>query len=246
MISTVLEKEKKRFKKMTEHQFTEIAQTALQKMMQRTDAQNPDSVSGLFICITVSLKLGFCTGSLSQRQKQFINDVMSGFLTPKGFDALFGDVCAPIEEVDYYNIGCYNRTGDLILGREMLYMLFSAAYVDGELSDDVTQKIDPIFKELFRYYSDRDAFGSIPAVTNCVTGLEARILEEMFKHKNMMSFSEIKLAFPRETAQEIQTALNNLCGREMQKPRTQTMRYLSQHLVAYQRSGILFCKLSAS
>ena len=72
MISTVLEKEKKRFKKMTEHQFTEIAQTALQKMMQRTDAQNPDSVSGLFICITASLKLGFCTGSLSQRQKQFM------------------------------------------------------------------------------------------------------------------------------------------------------------------------------
>ncbi|MBR0537411.1 MAG: hypothetical protein IJK40_04620 [Clostridia bacterium] len=214
MLSSVLEKEKKRFKSMTESQLTKTAQTALQWMMRQTDPADSDSVSGLFICITVSIKLGFCTVSLSQKQKQFINDVMAQFLTPEGRSAMLSEVSTEIEKTDYYNIGCYIRTGDLHLGREMLAMLFSAAYIDGELSDDVAEKIDPVFKELFRYYSDRDAFSRIPAVTNCVTGLEAQILNVMFKNKNMMSFSEIKLAFPHETAEDVQTALKNLCARD--------------------------------
>ena len=213
MIGKKFRMEIKRFEEMSDEQLFEAAKTALLDFDNSVREESEGGVALFYRCVAASLKLGFGTGSPSEKQMRFAKDLYAEISAAKKQPERYNDLLCPVCEEDYKTAAVYNRLGILPIGRDMLYLLLCAAHVDGNLSDASAAKLDPVFKELFRYYSEDTALDNIPAYTNNVYGLDAQIMDLLFKKGEWMSFGEIKLSFPNESIEEVQDALNWLCSR---------------------------------
>ena len=162
------------------------------------------------------LKLGFCSQELSVKQKVFLQELFQNIEGAK--EAATAVAVEPICETDYKVI----QLGEMI-GREvyeaMFDMVMCAAYADKGLDAEVEAKIDPLFGKLFLILFVESGLESVPAPKQKVTGLEARILDRMFKMRDdgetLPTFKTIRTAFPEESETSVQNALNSLCEKDL-------------------------------
>ncbi len=207
MLSKAFTAERKRFETMDDARLFKVARAALLDFDRGTNKANDDAVGLFYKCVAASLKLGFGRDELSDKQTRFAKDLYALIGESDGRPDRSGDVFLPAVEDDRRTIGLYNRFGVLPVGRDMLYLLLCAANIDGFLSDELAVELSPVFKELFRHYSEKTGLDELPVSTNNVCGLDALIVDLFFKKGEWMSFAEIKLSFPDEPIEEVRNAL---------------------------------------
>ncbi|MCR4682332.1 MAG: hypothetical protein K5647_03255, partial [Clostridiales bacterium] len=224
MASNVLEWQKSIFAAMSLDELFKTGAQATENLMLSLgtlglENDNVDSAVGIFVEMFVScVKLGFNTDSLSQLQTQFINKVLPEQLKSAAIDWGSGVVLSITQEdydaVNLYNVLLQNQVGDpRTIGTSALKLLLSAAYIDGELDDDIAEKIDSIFGMVLTGLFFESGYESVPVPKKKLTGLEAKVFDYMSRQKDFQIIREreFSTAIPGASASEVKSAINSLC-----------------------------------
>ena len=189
-----------------------ITQMALESSYDLIMALEDAGDNTRFAACLVAAKLGVAgDGTISDEEKELIEEVFGRFVKSpiSQVIALIGE---EIEEKDYEVVQMFTKLGNDV-AMPLLHLILSFAYIDGEIEDDVAQRLDGIFgmNLLVGFFQSDEE--EVPAPKIRLRGLEAEIVAWMREEDRMIPFDEICEHFSDRSEKEVQNALDSLVNK---------------------------------
>ena len=96
-----------------------------------------------------------------------------------------------------------------------LYYILSFAYIDGEIEDDVAEKLDNMFGMCLLEEFIQNSEEAVPAPQIGLTKFEADIVKWFQSDAQLGTLDEAVAYFPEKTQKEIQEVLDSLIDKEI-------------------------------
>lgn len=187
----------------------EIVATALSSLGELFEAidQMEDQVK--FGIMVIGAKLGVAgDGVLNSQEKELIDEVF-GRIWNGSMEEIYDMVGADIQESDYDLVQNITQLGNPV-AMPFLYYTLSFAYIDGEIEDDVAERLDGLFGMNLLVDFMQSGEEEVPAPKIRLTGLEAEIVSWFQEDDTLHPLKDIQAHFSSKSKAEVQKALDSL------------------------------------
>lgn len=187
-----------------------ITATALSSLGELFDAMGDNfEDNAKFGTMVIGAKLGVAgDGVINAQEKALINEVF-GKVWNGSMDDIYDMVGADIEESDYNMVQMLTQLGNTV-AMPFLYYVLSFAYIDGEIEDDVAERLDGLFGMNLLADFIQSGQEEVPAPKIRLTGLEADIVKWFQSDDQLRPLNDIVAHFPDKSRSEVQKALDSL------------------------------------
>ena len=186
-----------------------IVATALSSLGELFEAidQMEDQVK--FGIMVIGAKLGVAgDGVLNSQEKELIDEVF-GRIWNGSMEEIYDMVGADIQESDYDLVQNITQLGNPV-AMPFLYYTLSFAYIDGEIEDDVAERLDGLFGMNLLVDFMQSGEEEVPAPKIRLTGLEAEIVSWFQEDDTLHPLKDIQAHFSSKSKAEVQKALDSL------------------------------------
>ncbi len=190
----------------------EIISTALSSLGELLNAIDHMDDQVKFGIMLVGAQLGVAgDGVLNSQEKELIDEVF-GRIWNGSMSEIYDMVGVDIQESDYDMVQNVIQLGNPV-AMPFLYYILSFAYIDGEIEDDVAERLDGLFGMNLLIDFMQSGAEEVTSSQICLTDLEAEIVSWFREDDTLHSLKEIQAHFSSKSKIEVQKALDNLVDR---------------------------------
>ena len=200
-----------RFKSLDKDEITETALSSMGELLEAFDSMEDQFKFGL---IVTGAKLGVAgDGALNRQEKELINEVF-GDIWNGPIEEVYDFICADVTENEYKLVETIAKLNNPV-GMSFLYYVLSFAYIDGEIDDDIANKLDKIFEMYLTvdFIQNGGSSDSEPEIQ--LTELEEELVNWYEAGANACGIDDIHKHFPARSKKEIQSALDSLIEKKI-------------------------------
>lgn len=200
-----------RFKSMDKDEITETALSSMGELLEAFDSMEDQFKFGL---IVTGAKLGVAGDGILNRQEKELIDEVFGDIWNRPIEEVYDFICADITESDYKLVETIAKLNNPV-GMYFLYYVLSFAYIDGEIEDDIANKLDKLFEMYLMVDFIQNGGGGDSEPEVQLTGLEEELVNWYEAGAKACDIDEIHKHFPTRSKEEIQSALDSLIEKEI-------------------------------
>ena len=196
-----------RFEFADKETITATAINSLRHMFDEMEDEFEDNIK--FGTMVLGAKLGVAgDGVINAQEKELINEVFSKVWNGS-MDDIYNMLGSDIEDNEYNMVRKLTQLGNDI-AMPFLYFVLSFAYIDGEIEDDVAERLDGLFGMNLLADFIQSGQEVVPAPKIRLTGLEADIVKWFQSDDQARPLNDIVAHFSGKSRGEVQKALDSL------------------------------------
>ena len=200
-----------RFQFLNEEEIIEKTQQAFNSFIKEYAIQIGDTRT-CFLNLTGAAKIGVASknGTLNLKEKALADATFGQMWNKDQMENIYSIISDEIVEENYNAVNIITQLGNE-MAFSFLYIVLGFAYIDGEVDEQVMNKLDGLFADtLLSLFMQSDS-QNVPTPQIKLDGLEAEIYKWFKLEDKLRPLDEIVAHFPNYSKSEIKSALDSLC-----------------------------------
>ena len=169
--------------------------------------------NALFSVLLIGAKLGVAndSGELNDKEKALVDHTFGKIVTTN-IEQVYSLIGEGLDGSEYGFVENLTRLGNDI-ALPFLHLILGFAYIDGEVNDEVLDKLDGLFGMNLVTMFFQSGMEEVPAPRVKLSDVEAKIVKTLKSTEEMMTLEQISKKVSDSSQSEVKKAIDNLCNK---------------------------------
>lgn len=205
-----------KFEFADKEEITATAFSSLGEIIEALEGKDGFGDKFLFAIMILGAKLGVAgDGIINDQEKELIEEVF-GRIWNGSIDEIYELIGTEIEDSDYTLVEVLTQLGNVVAMPFLNYVL-SFAYIDGEIEDDVAERLDNLFgmNLMVDFFQSGLEEVPTPKIRIKFSEFEVEIVKWFQSDDQVRPFDDIAAHFPEKSRDEVQKVLDSLVDKSV-------------------------------